>query len=1203
MVQVTDVSPLTTVGAMDVDRSVTGRMLSIACAPDGETLFSGSYSNLWLSGDAGKQWSQLTWPQPAEGFESPGALGGWCVVDVAATLGWSVDQDPRVLARFAPRKPIGIVGFGECGVWSALGNGDGTFQPPNVVLADFGYQAGGWRVDRHPRFVADLTGDGRADIIGFGDAGVWTALGNGDGTFQAPQLGIANYGYDQDWRVDKHPRFIAHLTNSGFADIVGFGTDGVWTALGNGDGTFREPNTNPVLANFGVAQHWRVDRHPRFTAKLTSSGFDDIVGFGTDGVFVVLSNGDGTFNEPHPNPVLSDLCYHQGWRVDKHPRALAPLTPSGLADIVGFGPNGVHTALGKGDGTFQEPFPNPILDNFGYSQGWRVDEHPRFLVDLTGDGCADIVGFGDAGVWTAVGDRQGRFADAAFVLENFGMNQGWRVSGHERDLGYLTGDAYADIVGFGDAGVWTAIGDGQGGFLDSRFVLPNFGAGVTVLALTQQDRTIGSHGLWRSTDGGASWAKVHTFPPSGEALGQIEWALGSDHLVYVAGGSSLAISKNAGTTFGDAFPWGPKGPARRVNHVAVWQNHPADSAPAVIYALGDSTMFLSFDGGQTWMIDLQTLPAGIGGAVSNTANGNSAKVMVISPRTPLEVIVTGNGSGAAHPSVLNRGDYTQFPFGTHSSSWDTLPLPAYLTDVSQGHNAQDSGNVCLAATQRGRGDLLFYCAQRLPPGIWVGPIDASDPSDWHALDANVHADAHGVLLSPDFEAAIKDGSYHGKAGMVWIITDGGIHWSSDGGAHLQHGKNATTISSTNVAGASFAHTGPALTLGAGDNSGFFSKDGGATWSYSDYNGGDNDCAFADPLRANSLVVFTPRRDVNGNDNTQGQDHRTITVYEAGPGTLPNGAVGTTSRHVVPGPQPLPGSRERWNAVNPYPLRGFRPIVRGLANETAPDEGDYIFILDPTANPTLVRTQSILNIQSRDEWLTTATGPGQGANVFLQGPPLPKANLGVAQASGGHDETVFYVGDGFYTGGGGYYDSGGGLDIASLSATLWSWTEGEPEWKLLVPGNGATAAVRFFVDPYRPNVIYILDLDHVKRSDDGGATWQIDDLLETQLTWNHEIAISWQESASGLGDCLDLILTDMQFDPTNPSTRFAVGQGGAFGTNDGSNWNQLLHAGAFPGRPSNCYYDWITDEFDAALYVAFAGRSVVKLTQLFPPIIF
>jgi hypothetical protein len=32
---------------------------------------------------------------------------------------------------------------------------------------------GGGRVDRHPRFLADTTGDGRADIVGFGDAGVW----------------------------------------------------------------------------------------------------------------------------------------------------------------------------------------------------------------------------------------------------------------------------------------------------------------------------------------------------------------------------------------------------------------------------------------------------------------------------------------------------------------------------------------------------------------------------------------------------------------------------------------------------------------------------------------------------------------------------------------------------------------------------------------------------------------------------------------------------------------------------------------------------------------------------------------------------------------------------------------------------------------------------------------------------------------------
>jgi len=64
------------------------------------------------------------------------------------------------------------------------------------VISDFGYDSG-WRVEKHPRFLADLTGDGRADIIGFGDAGVYVALSNGDGTFAfTPVPVIADFGYE-----------------------------------------------------------------------------------------------------------------------------------------------------------------------------------------------------------------------------------------------------------------------------------------------------------------------------------------------------------------------------------------------------------------------------------------------------------------------------------------------------------------------------------------------------------------------------------------------------------------------------------------------------------------------------------------------------------------------------------------------------------------------------------------------------------------------------------------------------------------------------------------------------------------------------------------------------------------------------------------------------------------------------------------------
>lgn len=39
----------------------------------------------------------------------------------------------------------------------------------------FGYYAGGWRTDKHPRLLADTTGDGKADIVGFDNDGVWVA--------------------------------------------------------------------------------------------------------------------------------------------------------------------------------------------------------------------------------------------------------------------------------------------------------------------------------------------------------------------------------------------------------------------------------------------------------------------------------------------------------------------------------------------------------------------------------------------------------------------------------------------------------------------------------------------------------------------------------------------------------------------------------------------------------------------------------------------------------------------------------------------------------------------------------------------------------------------------------------------------------------------------------------------------------------------
>jgi hypothetical protein len=367
--------------------------------------------------------------------------------------GWRVEQHPRIMADTNGDGRADIVGFGYAGAYLSRATGDGRFEAPQLVVGNFGYTAGGWRVDKHPRFLADTTGKGRADIVGFGDAGVYVSQSNGDGTFGGLQLVVGNFGYAAGgWRVDMHPRVMADVTGDGRADIVGFGNAGVWVSLSNGDGSYTAPQLG--VANFGYdAGGWRMGKHPRFLADVTGDGRADIVGFGEAGAWVSLSNGDGTFTAPQLG--VANFGYTAGgWRVDMHPRFVVDTTGDGRADIVGFGDAGVWVSRSNGDGTFAAP--QLLVGNFGYSAGgWRVDRHPRLLADTTGDGRADIVGFGDAGVWVSRALADGTFEAPGLVITNFGYSAGgWRVEKHPRLLADVTGDGRADVVGFGEAGVW-----------------------------------------------------------------------------------------------------------------------------------------------------------------------------------------------------------------------------------------------------------------------------------------------------------------------------------------------------------------------------------------------------------------------------------------------------------------------------------------------------------------------------------------------------------------------------------------------------------------------------------------------------------------------------------------------------------------------------------------------------------------------------
>jgi hypothetical protein len=50
-----------------------------------------------------------------------------------------------------------------------------AFASPSLWVGSYGYDAGGWRVEQHPRLLGDVSGDRKLDIVGFGNAGAWVS--------------------------------------------------------------------------------------------------------------------------------------------------------------------------------------------------------------------------------------------------------------------------------------------------------------------------------------------------------------------------------------------------------------------------------------------------------------------------------------------------------------------------------------------------------------------------------------------------------------------------------------------------------------------------------------------------------------------------------------------------------------------------------------------------------------------------------------------------------------------------------------------------------------------------------------------------------------------------------------------------------------------------------------------------------------------
>jgi hypothetical protein len=327
------------------------------------------------------------------------------------------------------------------------------FENPKMVYKDFGVKQG-WTTTNHVRTLADVNGDGKADIVGFSQGGTVVALSTGR-SFGPLKMWIKDFGTNQGWTVQNHVRTLADVNGDGKADIVGFSQGGTVVALSTGRGF------GPLkmwIKDFGTNQGWTVKNHHRTLADVNGDGKADIVGFTGGGTFVALSTGKG-FSKGEQ--WVKDFGIDQGWTNKNHVRALGDLNGDGLDDIIGFSGQvrvGINVPTLNSFGV-SKPLGKKLL--FGSELGYGAfnkSMHPRVVADVNGDGKIDAIGYGQNGVFVALSKGDGTFSPQEMVIANLCIGAGgWEVSKHPRTAADVNGDGKADLVGFGEGGVFVAF--------------------------------------------------------------------------------------------------------------------------------------------------------------------------------------------------------------------------------------------------------------------------------------------------------------------------------------------------------------------------------------------------------------------------------------------------------------------------------------------------------------------------------------------------------------------------------------------------------------------------------------------------------------------------------------------------------------------------------------------------------------------------
>lgn len=284
------------------------------------------------------------------------------------------------------------------GFFTALGNGDGTFQT-------FISQGGAYF--QLSTVVADINEDGILDFVFPDDIAAYVYAFKGDGTGSTNAAETLYAGPLGSNALGVSAVAVGDLRRNGIADIVftnggayGIGND-VGVLLGKGKGAFQ----HQVLYHPGGTEPNAV-----FITDVNDDGIPDLLvanlnncGASKDTVGVLLGNGDGTFQPVKATNIDRNGDCTTGIQV------IIPGDFNGdhKPDIAVMVKGGVAIFLGKGDGTFATP---------GKLYQVGCGSYGGVAADFNGDGILDLALVGDCQtsyISVLVGNGDGTFQPAS----------------------------------------------------------------------------------------------------------------------------------------------------------------------------------------------------------------------------------------------------------------------------------------------------------------------------------------------------------------------------------------------------------------------------------------------------------------------------------------------------------------------------------------------------------------------------------------------------------------------------------------------------------------------------------------------------------------------------------------------------------------------------------------------------------------------